>query len=144
GLRFNAADVSGKVVPMPREKLSVLQAVWLGMEDPLKISPFGVHNWLRDAHAKPLVPIMFVYGGDDNATSKLLNIPIREQYGTEFPIRDASQSGQRLLDKNVNAAERIKQHLVKTLTDLPPQPWVPRRIKTLHSYWAFPMPRLPG
>jgi pimeloyl-ACP methyl ester carboxylesterase len=144
GLRFNAADVNGKVVPKPREKLSVLQALWLGMEDPLKISPFLVQNWLRDAHAKPVVPILFVYGEDDNATSRLLDIPIREQYGTEFVIRGASQSGQRLLDKNANAAERIKQHLVKTLKDLPPQPWVPRRIKTLHSYWAFPMPRLPG
>jgi hypothetical protein len=143
GLRYNGADVSGKTVLKPPEKLSVLQVVWLGMTDPLKLNPKGIYGWLQGAAAKPVVPITFVYAQDDIDTSSLLDYPIREKYGSALRIPDSRQSGQELLDSKGKGAERIKQYLMKGLGKLPPQPWVPRRIKTLHSYWAIPL-RLPG
>jgi serine/threonine protein kinase/pimeloyl-ACP methyl ester carboxylesterase len=143
GVRYNGADVSGKTVLKPSEKLSILQTVWLGMADPLKISPFGVHSWLQAAHVKPVVPITFVYGENDTDTSNLLSLPIREKYGAKIVIPGANQSGQQLLDMDARAAEQIKQYLVKTLHELQSQPGVPRRIKSLLSYWAIPQ-HLPG
>jgi pimeloyl-ACP methyl ester carboxylesterase len=139
GLRYNGVEVSGKTVLKPSEKLSVLQVVWLGMTDPLKLNPKGIYGWLEGAAAKPVVPITFVYGQDDIDTSSLLDEPIRENYGSPFRIPDTRQSGQDLLDSKGKGAERIKRYLMKTLQKLPPQPWIPRRIKTLHSYWAVPV-----
>jgi hypothetical protein len=140
GLRFNASDVGDKIVLKPPEKLSVRQAAWIGMEDPLKLRPFGVHSWLRDAHAKPMVPITFLYGEDDPDTSNLLAVPIREKLGEAIVLPKTRLSGQQLLDKGDSVAERIQQYLVRTLNPLPPVGWVPRKIKTLHSYWALPVP----
>jgi hypothetical protein len=139
GSRYNAEDISGKTVLKPSEKLSVLQVVWLGMTDPLKLDPRGIYSWLEGAAAKPVVPITFVYGQDDIDTSSLLEYPIRERWGSAIRIPDARRSGQDLLESKGNGAERIKQYLVKTFQNLPPQPWVLRRVKTLHSYWAIPL-----
>jgi hypothetical protein len=139
GLRFNAADVGDKIVLKPPEKLSVRQAVWIGLEDPLKLRPFGVYSWLRDAHAKPVVPITFIYGENDADTSDLLREPIREKLGEEMVLPKTRLSGQQLLDNDAGAAERIQQYLARLLNPLPPEGWLPRKIKKLHSYWALPV-----
>ena len=139
GLRFNAADVGDKIVLKPPEKLSVRQAVWIGMADPLKMNPFGIHSWLRDAHAKPVVPITFIYGEDDPDTLNLLAVPIREKLGKEMVLRKTGLSGQALLDNDAGTARRIQRYLVKTLQKLPPVGWVPRKIKKLRSYWRCPI-----
>jgi serine/threonine protein kinase/pimeloyl-ACP methyl ester carboxylesterase len=144
GLRYSGNDVNGKTVLKSPEKSSILQAVWLGMADPHP-NPQGISSWLQGAAAKPVVPITFVYGRDDIDTVRLLAEPLDKKYGTAFVIPDAffQSAGQELLDKNSKAAEQIKQYLVETLQKLHPQPWVPRRIKTLHSYWAISQ-HLPG
>lgn len=138
GVRYNAAEVSGKTKLLLEEKRSVLQVVWLGMTDPLKLRPDGIYSWLRTAAAPPVVPITFVYGGDDIDTRFLLDFPIREKYGTESVIPGESQSGQDLLDKHGKGAKQIKQYLVKKLQKLPPIEWMPRRIKDLRSFWGIP------
>jgi pimeloyl-ACP methyl ester carboxylesterase len=139
GLRFNAADVGDKIVLKPPEKLSIRQVVWIGVEDPLKLSFFGVYSWLRDAHAKPVVPITFIYGADDHDTSDLLREAIRKKLGEAMILPKTRLSGQQLLDDDADAAARIERYLVKTLQTLPPVDWVPRKIKSLHSYWALPV-----
>ncbi|MGH7223203.1 MAG: alpha/beta hydrolase, partial [Gemmataceae bacterium] len=140
GLRFNAADVGDKIMLKPPEKQSVRQAVWIGMEDPLKMSPFGVHSWLRGAHEKPVVPITFIYGADDRDASNLLAKPIHDKLGKELVLRKTGLSGQHLLDDDAGTARQIQRYLVKTLQKLPPEGWVPRKIKKLRSYWALPDP----
>lgn len=143
GLRYNGSDVGNKILLKWPEKLSVLQAVWIGMADPLKLRPFGIHGWLEGAHAKPVVPITFIYGEDDVDTSTLLSLPIREKQGKPIVIRNTRLSGQQLLDADAQSAAQIQQYLVKTLQTLPPVNWVPRKIKTLRSFWKIPL-SLPG
>ncbi len=144
GLRFNATEMGDKLLVKWPEKLSVLQAVWIGMADPLKLSPFGIHSWLEAAHDKPVVPITFVYGEDDVNSSTLLSLPIRKKFGSEFVIRGAKRSGQNLLDLDKDAAVQIQKFLVKTLQSLPPTTspvnWVPRNIKSLRSFWRMELP----
>jgi len=140
GLRYNGFDRGEKTQLLLPEKLSVLHAVWIGMADPLKFNPFGIHSWLEGAHAKPAVPITFIYGEDDVDTSTLLSVPIRKKLGSSVVIPKARRSGQELLDTNAQAATRIQQYLVKTLEALPPVAWVPRHIKTLHSFWRMELP----
>jgi pimeloyl-ACP methyl ester carboxylesterase len=137
GLRYNGSDTGNQIQLKWPEKLSILQAVWLGMADPLKFNPFGIHSWLEGAHAKPVVPITFIYGEDDIDTSTLLSKPLREKCGDKFVISGARRSGQDLLDAEPQAAARIQQYLVKTLRSLAPVGWVPRKIKTLHSFWRM-------
>jgi hypothetical protein len=138
GLRYNAADVGNKIRLKWPEKLSVLQVMWIGMADPLKFRRLGILGWLEGAHAEPVVPITFVYGGDDADTASLLTIPLREKLGSKFILPGVQLSGQRMLDADGEAAARIQKHLLKTLQSRPPVDWVPRKIKTLHSYWAIP------
>ncbi|HTU22234.1 MAG TPA: hypothetical protein VMG10_29615 [Gemmataceae bacterium] len=137
--RFNAADVGDKIMLLRPEKLSIRQAVWLGMADPLKLNPFGIHSWLRDAHAKPVVPITFIFGEDDPDSVNLLAEPIRKKWGKELVIPNVRLSGQELLDEDTSTAWRIQRYLVTTLQELPPEGWLPRHIKKLHSYWALPV-----
>jgi pimeloyl-ACP methyl ester carboxylesterase len=142
GLRYNGSDIGNKILLRWEEKRSVLQAVWIGMADPLKLRPFGIHNWLEGAHAKPAVPITFIYGEEDIDTYSLLSEPIRKKFGTPFVIPGARLSGQELLDTDTQAAARIQKYLVKSFQSLPPQSsppvnWVPRKIKSLRSFWRL-------
>jgi pimeloyl-ACP methyl ester carboxylesterase len=144
GLRYNASEMGNNILLKWPEKLSVLQAVWIGMADPLKLNPFGIHNWLEGAHEKPVVPITFIYGEEDIDTSTLLSLPIRKKFGDEFVIRGTRRSGQDLLDMDSHAAAQIQKYLVKTLQSLPSTSsgaavtWVPREIKKLRSLWRIP------
>ena len=83
-------------------------------------------------------------GPIDAETSQLLQQPIRDGYGKGHTIPNTSLSGQRLLDRDADAAPVLDDYLVKTLKTLPPQLWVPRKIKSLHSYWAIPVKVAPG
>ncbi|HEY7329133.1 MAG TPA: hypothetical protein VH592_15935 [Gemmataceae bacterium] len=146
GLRFNGSDVGNKIQLRWEEKRSVLQAVWIGMADPLKLRPFGIHSWLEGAHAKPVVPITFIYGEEDIDTYTLLSEPIRKKFGDPFVIPGVRQTGQVLLDTDAQAATRIQKYLVKTFQTLPPTStapvnWVPRRIKSLRSFWRLEIPK---
>ena len=143
GLRYNASEIGNKILLKWEEKRSVLQAVWIGMADPLKLRPFGVHGWLEGAHAKPVVPITFIYGEDDVDTATLLSVPIREKLGNPHVLPNAGLPAQQLLDNDAQAAARIQRYLVKTLQELPPGGWVPRNLKTLRSFWKIPL-SLPG
>jgi hypothetical protein len=144
GYRYNASEMGNQILVKWPEKLSVLQAVWIGMADPLKLSPFGIHNWLEGAHEKPLVPITFIYGEEDIDTSTLLSLPIQKKFGNEFVLRGVRRSGQDLLDLDSHAAAQIQKYLVKTLQSLPSASpstavtWVPREIKKLRSLWRIP------
>jgi len=140
GLRYNGSEVGDKILLKWPEKLSVLQAVWIGMADPLKLRPFGIHSWLEGAHAKPEVPITFLYGEDDIDTSTLLSEPLRKKFGNKVVIPGARQSGQNLLDADAQAAAYIQKYLLKMLQALPPVEWVPRRIKALRSFWRIELP----
>lgn len=139
GLRYNAADASNKILLKYPEKRSILQAVWIGMADPLKFRPFGIHGWLEGAHAKPVVPITFIYGEDDIDTSTLLSVPIREKFGQPLALRGVPLSGQILLDRDAHAANQVQEYLVKTLGKLRDQGWVPRQVKTRLSLWKIPL-----
>jgi hypothetical protein len=149
GLRYNATEMGNKIFVKWPEKLSVLQAVWIGMADPLKLNPFGIHSWLEGAHEKPVVPITFIYGEEDIDTSSLLSLPIRKKFGDEFVIRGVRRSGQDLLDSDRDAAAQIRKYLVTTLESLPPTSsappvnWVPRNIKSLRSFWRLEV-EVPG
>ncbi|MHB1423748.1 MAG: alpha/beta hydrolase [Gemmataceae bacterium] len=143
GLRFNAADVGDKIMLKPPEKLSVRCAVWIGMADPLKLRALGILGWLRGAHAKPVIPITFVHGEDDADTANLLAIPLQEKLGDELVLPGVRLSGQQMLDTDAEAVARIRKYLQDKLQALPPEEWVARKIKTLHSYWAIPE-QLPG
>jgi pimeloyl-ACP methyl ester carboxylesterase len=144
GMRYNATEMGNKILVKLPEKLSVLQAVWIGMTDPLKLNPFGIHRWLEAAHEKPVVPITFIFGDEDIDTSTLLSLPIRKKFGNPFIIRGARLSGQELLDMDEMAFRQIQRYLAKTL----PSPlatssstavnWVPREIKNLRSLWRIP------
>lgn len=138
GLRYNASEIGNDIRLKWEEKRSVLQAVWIGMADPLKLRPFGIHGWLEGAHAKPVVPITFIYGQDDVDTSTLLSEPIRKKLGKPFVLPKVRSSAQKLLDSGDQGARTVQQYLVKTLGNLRPQGWVPRQTKTLHSYWKIP------
>ena len=144
GLRYNATEMGNKILVKLPEKLSVLQAVWIGMADPLKLNPFGIHTWLEAAHEKPVVPITFVFGEDDIDTSTLLSLPIRKKFGNAFIIRGARLSGQKLLDTDEIAFRQIQQYLMKMLPSPPSSSspaavtWVPREIKNLRSLWRIP------
>jgi pimeloyl-ACP methyl ester carboxylesterase len=140
GLRYNGSDTGDKIQLKWPEKLSVLQAVWIGMADPLKFNPFGIHSWLEGAHAKPVVPITFIYGEDDIDTSTLLSEPIRKKCGVPFVLRGVRRSGQDLLDTDAQEAGRIQLYIVQTLRSLMPVGWVPRNIKALHSFWRLGPP----
>ncbi len=143
GVRYNATEMGNKILVKLPEKLSVLQAVWIGMADPLKLNPFGIHTWLEAAHEKPVVPITFIFGEDDFDTSTLLSLPIRKKLGNPFILRGTRQSGQKLLDTDERAFRQIQQYLVKTLPSPPSTSsptavtWVPREIKNLRSLWRI-------
>jgi pimeloyl-ACP methyl ester carboxylesterase len=145
GLRYNGSETGNKIQLRLEEKRSILQAVWIGMADPLKLRPFGIHPWLEGAHAKPVVPITFIYGEDDIDTLTLLSEPIRKNFGNPFVVRGVRKSGQDLLDTDPQAAALIQKYLVKTLGSLPPTTagtpvsWVPRKIKSLRSFWRMEM-----
>ena len=124
--------------------MSVLQTVWLGMDARLKTHAYPVREWIKWARYEPVVPITFVYGAEDAETSRLLQQPIRDGYGKGHAIPNTSLSGQRLLDRDADAAPVVDEYLVKTLKALPPQAWVSRKIKSLHSYWAIPVKVEPG
>jgi pimeloyl-ACP methyl ester carboxylesterase len=146
GLRYNGSNVGNKIQLRWEEKRSVLQAVWIGMADPLKLRPFGIHSWLEGAHAKPVVPIAFIYGEEDIDTYTLLSEPIRKKFGVPFVISGVRQSGQGLLDTDTQAATRIQKYLVKTFQTLPPTStapvsWVPRKTKSLRSFWRLEIPK---
>ena len=144
GLRYNASEMGNKILVKLPEKLSVLRAVWIGMTDPLKLNPFGIHSWLEAAHEKPVVPITFIFGEEDIDTSTLLSLPIRKKFGNPFILRGARLSGQKLLDTDEKAFRQIQQYLVKTLPSPPSASsssavtWVPREIKNLRSLWRIP------
>jgi hypothetical protein len=141
GVRINGLDrPNGRIILKPPEKLSVLQTVWLGMESRWKMRAFPVRNWIRWAHLKPTVPITFVYGGEDADTYRFLQQPMRDGEGKGQTLPNAASSSQRLLDKDAAAERWMEEYLVKTLKPLPPQNWVPRQIKKLHSYWMIPVP----
>jgi hypothetical protein len=143
GLRYNATEAGKEIMIKYPEKLSVLQAAWIGMADPIKYNPYGIHNWLEGAHMEPVVPITFIYGGEDVETANLLAKPIRKKFGAEFIVPGARRSGQDLLDSHAQAAARIQQYLVSLLQELPPASasttvnWVPREIKKLRSLWGI-------
>jgi hypothetical protein len=143
GMRYNATEMGNKILVKLPEKLSVLRAVWIGMADPLKLNPFGIHRWLEAAHEKPVVPITFIFGDEDIDTSTLLSLPIRKKFGNPFIIRGARLSGQELLDTDERAFRQIQQYLVKTLPSPPATSsstavtWVPREIKELRSLWRI-------
>jgi pimeloyl-ACP methyl ester carboxylesterase len=143
GLRYNATEMGNKILVKLPEKLSVLQAVWIGMADPLQLNPFGIHRWLEAAHEKPVVPITFIFGEEDIDTSTLLSLPIRKKFGKPFVIPGARLSGQKLLDTDEGAFRQIQQYLVKTLPSPPSTSsstavnWVPREIKNLRSLWRI-------
>ncbi len=139
GLRYNGSDEGSKILLKLPEKLSVLQAVWIGMADPLKLRPFGIYGWLEGAHAKPVVPITFIYGEDDVDTSTLLSEPIRKKWGNPFVLSKIRSSGQKLLDTDAQAAHDVQQYLVKTLGKLRSQGRVPRNLKALRSFWKIPL-----
>lgn len=139
GLRYNGSEQGNKILLKLPEKLSVLQAVWIGMADPLKLRPFGIHGWLEGAHEKPVVPITFIYGEEDIDTSTLLSVPIREKLGKPFVLPKVRLSGQNLLDTDPQAAREVRQYLVQTLGKLRPQGRVPRNIKALRSFWKIPL-----
>ena len=138
GLRCNADGKGKDIVLKPMEKLSVLQAVWIGMESKLNGSIYPVENWMRWANRKPVVPVSFVVGAEDEATKLLLQPAVSQKQGVAEVIPEAKLSGQRLLEMDPAAERRIRDHLIKSIKGLPFQPWVPRKIKTLHSYWVFP------
>jgi|GEM_PF-3246421 pimeloyl-ACP methyl ester carboxylesterase len=140
GLRYNGSPLGDQILLKWPEKLSVLHAVWLGMADPLKFNPFGIHSWLEGAHAKPVVPITFLYGEDDVDVSTLLSEPIRKHLGEPMVLPHVRRSGQELLDADPQAAAHIQQYLIKVLGSLPPVDWVPRKIKSLHSFWRVELP----
>lgn len=145
GVRFNGVDrPNGQILLKPPEKLSILQTVWLGMDARLKTHVFSVREWIKWARYEPVVPITFAYGAEDAETYRLLQQSIRDGYGTGHAIPNTSLSGQRLLDRDTDAAPVLDEYLVQTLKGLPSQAWVPRHIKKLHSYWAIPVKVAPG
>ena len=64
-------------------------------------------------HAKPVVPITFIYGEDDPDTLNLLAVPIREKLGKEMVLRKTGLSGQALLDNHAGTARRIQRYLIR-------------------------------
>jgi hypothetical protein len=140
GLRFNGVDQpNGRIVLKPPEKLSVLLTVWLGMESRWKLRAYPVQDWIRWSHRDPAVPVVFAFGEDDRDTSRLLEKSIHDGYGIAETVPKASESRQRLLNEDQNALRWLDGYLVENLKKLPPQNWVPRKIKTLHSYWVIPV-----
>jgi pimeloyl-ACP methyl ester carboxylesterase len=135
GVRGNAADVDGKIVLKPPEKLSVLQAVWIGMEEKLLGRAFAVRKWMALSHRAPVTPQTYIFGAEDAETARVLDVPPSECW----IVAKARLSGQTLLDRDEAAAELIQRYLVKTLQGLPPQPYARRGIRNLISYWAFPV-----
>jgi pimeloyl-ACP methyl ester carboxylesterase len=138
GVRFEPVGEAINVKPPPSTKLSVLQAVWLGLDAKLNGQTFPVYNWLLWAHQAPVVPIAFVYGADDEETAQLLQVPLGSRMGTAESIPASKFSGLRQLSKDPEAEKRIHKYLAKTLHGLKPQRWAARHIKDLRSYWRFP------
>ncbi len=140
GLRYNGVDQpNGRIVLKPPEKLSVLLAFWFGMESRWKLCGYPVPDWIRWSHRNPVVPIVFALGSEDNDTSRLLDRSIREGYGIERRIPKAALSRQRLLDVDDGAMRWMEQQLLESFQQLPPQKWVARNMKALHSYWVIPV-----
>ncbi len=82
GLRFYAAEVRGETRLLQPEKLSVLQAVWIGMSEKLKDQSFAVGKWISWENAEPLVPVTpvtFIYGARDRESGVFLQPHIQRK-----------------------------------------------------------------
>ena len=137
GVRYEPVGEAINVQPPPATKISILQAVWLGLEAKLNGQTFPVYNWLLSAREAPVVPVAFVYGAADVETGQLLQVPLANRLGDAEVIPAAKFSGLRLLEKDPAAEKLVHEYLKKSLGALKPQQWAPRHIKQLRSYWRF-------
>jgi hypothetical protein len=101
--------------------------------------PVRADYWMLWANQKPVVPMTFVVGKEDETASAILaGVLVNSGIGRAEVIPDTDQTGQQLLEKDAKMEKRVQTFITKSLKALQYQMWVPRRLKTLRSYWQLP------